>query len=126
MLTVKHLMIALALAGGAAACEDRDDGKLEPDNTGVNERDTKDRAPPTAQSADVDESDVDLMAAIRKRVVDDGDLSTSAHNVKIIAEDGVVTLRGPVKTAAERDAIERIAVDVAGKKNVHNELEIAP
>ncbi len=42
MFKVTHLMVALALASGAAAgCEDKDDGKLDPDNTGVNERDTK-------------------------------------------------------------------------------------
>ena len=124
MFKVKHLMVALALVTGAAGSEDKDDGKLDRDNTGVNERDRDER--PTAQSAGSDRSDVDVMAAIRRRVVDDGDLSTNAHNVKIIAEDGVVTLRGPVASAAERDTVERIAVDVVGKKNVKNELEIAP
>jgi hyperosmotically inducible protein len=128
MLKVKHVIGALVLAFSAgAACDDRnDDDRVEPDNTGVNERDTKEAAPPTAQSADLDKSDVEIMASIRKRVVDDGDLSTNAHNVKIIAEDGKVTLRGPVASAAERDTIARIAADVVGTKNVVNEIEVAP
>ena len=79
----------------------------------------------TAGSADLDQSDVDLMAKIRKRVVDHDDLGTNAKNVKIIAEDGKVTLRGPVANAEEKAAIEAIARDVAGG-NVTSELEIAP
>jgi len=43
------------------------------------------------------------MQKIRKAVMDDKSLSTSAHNVKIIAQDGKVTLKGPVKTDEEKN-----------------------
>jgi hyperosmotically inducible protein len=56
--------------------------------------------------------------------VDDKSLSTNAHNVKIITSNGVVTLRGPVKTAAEKKAIEDKAKQVAGVTKVENLLEI--
>jgi osmotically-inducible protein OsmY len=58
-------------------------------------------------------------------VVEDDSLSTSAHNVKIITVDGVVTLRGPVKSERERNAIAAKAKSVAGVKQVQNKLEIA-
>jgi osmotically-inducible protein OsmY len=95
------------------------------DNTGVNERDRADGAK-TADQADMAGSDVDVMAKIRSRVVDDDTLSTNAHNVKIIAEDGVVTLKGPVASAAEKARIEDLAVAVVGRKNVRNLIDIAP
>lgn len=97
--------------------------KIAADNTAVNDRD---RPTTTAQNAGMGTSDVDIMVSIRKRVVDDRSLSTNAHNVKIVAEDGIVTLIGPVGSAAERDAIGTIAIDVVGAKNVVNQIEIAP
>ncbi len=57
------------------------------------------------------------------RVVDT-EMSVNAHNVKIVTQDGRVTLRGPVKDAAEKDAIEKIAVEVAGAGHVDNQLEV--
>jgi osmotically-inducible protein OsmY len=60
----------------------------------------------------------------RKRVTDTK-MSVDAQNVKIITQDGRVTLRGPVKSDEERNAIEEIATDVAGADNVTNELEVS-
>jgi len=117
--------LVLALGLGAGCTNDDKGDKRAADNTGINDRDRKDTAV-TAGSADVDKSDVDIMASIRKRVMDDGDLSFNAHNVKIVAQDGVVTLKGPVASATEKARIEQIAVDVVGKKNVVNQLDIAP
>ena len=48
------------------------------------------------------------------------------HNVKIIARDGTVTLRGPVRTEAEKEEIGKKAIAIAGMAKVTNELEIAP
>jgi hyperosmotically inducible protein len=56
-------------------------------------------------------------------VVNDGSLSITAKNVKIITIQGVVTLRGPVDTAKEQSAIESHAKR-AGAKKITNELEI--
>lgn len=68
--------------------------------------------------------DVEITQAIRKKVIDADDLSFNAKNVKIITVSGKVTLRGPVESAEERSAIERTARDVAGVRNVDNQLEV--
>jgi len=94
------------------------------DNTGKNERD---RSGTTATSGDQGSSEADrrVTQQIRKAVVDDSSLSTSAHNVKIITNEGVVTLRGPVKTSQEKSQIAAIAQRVDGVKRVDNQLELA-
>jgi osmotically-inducible protein OsmY len=56
--------------------------------------------------------------------VADKSLSTYAHNVKIIADHGKVTLKGPVHTEEEKKKIEAIAADVVGPGNVTNEIEV--
>lgn len=101
-----------------------DTGKHEADNTGKNERD---RSGNTATSGDQGGSEADrhVTQQIRKAVVDDSALSTAAHNVKIITNEGVVTLRGPVKTSQEKSQIAAIAQRVDGVKRVDNQLEIA-
>ena len=68
--------------------------------------------------------DRDITTRIRKEVVASSDLSTSAHNVKIITTGGRVTLRGPVNTADEKRILSEIATRVAGSENVDNQLEI--
>jgi hyperosmotically inducible protein len=69
--------------------------------------------------------DIDLTRRVRQAVEANSSLSTDAKNVKIISVDGVVWLRGPVKTAAEKAAIARAAHSIAGDRNVRDQLEIA-
>jgi osmotically-inducible protein OsmY len=71
-----------------------------------------------------DQPDIDLTASIRKSLVADRDLSMNAKNVKIIARDGNVTLRGVVETDAEKARVEDEAVRIAGVLNVDNELDV--
>lgn len=97
----------------------------EPDNTKANEKDKSSNAP-TADQQKNNASDIEIAAQIRRAVVADKSLSTYAHNVKIIAQSGVVTLRGPVRSAAERATVEQKAVAVVGQANVKNELEVTP
>jgi len=94
------------------------------DNSGVNTRD-RNNANPTAMDQGGSESDRNITAEIRKAVVNDGSLSFTAKNVKIITKDGNVTLRGPVKTEVERAAIQAKAAQVAGAGRVTNQLEVA-
>ena len=68
-------------------------------------------------------ADIKITADIRKQVVDTK-MSVNAHNIKIITQDGKVTLRGPVKTEEEKQMIEKIALAVAGANNVDNQLEV--
>jgi osmotically-inducible protein OsmY len=92
------------------------------DNTGVNERD-RDAATKTPIDQNENQSDIDITANIRKRVVDTN-MSVNAQNVKIITQDGKVTLRGPVKSAEEKKQIEELATSVAGAGKVDSQLEI--
>ena len=80
----------------------------------------------TADQGKNNQADRDTMQKIRQGVMADKSLSTYAHNVKIISQDGKVTLKGPVRTQAEKDTIEKIATDVAGAGNVINQITIKP
>ena len=97
------------------------------DNTGTNVRDRGgDTLTPMDQAKGSDE-DVKVTQEVRKAIVDDDSLSTSAHNVKIITLAGVTTLRGPVDSEAEKARVGELAAKAAGsRKNVKNELEVAP
>ncbi len=93
------------------------------DNTGRNARD-KNGHTLTPFDQGSSEADREITAAIRKAVVDNDQLSSNAHNVKIITRDGHVTLRGPVKSAAERTTIADAAAKVKGVRGVNNQLEV--
>jgi len=93
-----------------------------PDNTKKN----KDQTSPTADQQKVNPADRAITQKIRKAVHGDTSLSTYAHNIKIITQDGKVTLRGPVRSEDEKNNLQAKAVIVAGQENVTNELEIAP
>jgi len=94
-----------------------------PDNTHTNKRD-KSQSEPTADQAKNSPSDRQIMARIRHDVVNDKSLSSYAHNVKIIAEHGKVTLKGPVHSDDEKRTIEKYARKYAGDGNVTNELDV--
>jgi hyperosmotically inducible periplasmic protein len=94
------------------------------DNSGKNVRDRQENARTPGDQSNA-KSDVAITKAVRKAVVADKALSTNAHNVKIITTNGVVTLRGPVKSPEEKDTIGAKAKQVAGVKSVDNQLEIA-
>ena len=94
-----------------------------PDNTNVNKRD-KSQSERTADQAKNNLSDRQIMSHIRRDVVKDKNLSSYAHNVKIIAEHGKVTLKGPVHSDDEKRAVEEYARKYAGKENVTNELSV--
>jgi hyperosmotically inducible periplasmic protein len=96
-----------------------------PDNSKANKRD-RNTSSPTADQQKMNATDRDLAKRIRAAIVGDKSLSTYAHNVKIVAQDGKVTLKGPVRSEEEKSAIEAKATEVAGAGNVVNQLEVAP
>jgi hyperosmotically inducible periplasmic protein len=96
-----------------------------PDNTKTNERD-RDKANPTADQQKSNQSDTKITQEIRRSIVKDKTLSTYAHNVKIITQNGNVTLRGPVRSEEEKAAIEAKANEVAGANHVKSQIEVAP
>ena len=89
------------------------DAATKPDNTKVNKRDRSASAV-TADQQKVNASDQELTRNIRRSVVADKSLSTYAHNVKIITQNGSVTLKGPVKSDAEKKAVMAKAIEVVG------------
>jgi osmotically-inducible protein OsmY len=95
------------------------------DNAKVNQRD-RNQNEPTADQQKENTNDRQLTAQIRRAIVKDKSLSTTAHNVKIIAQNGSVTLKGPVKSEEEKQAIESKATEIAGSGKVNNELQVAP
>jgi osmotically-inducible protein OsmY len=123
-------LAALVLPLAAAATEARPNGvrfeiaaNTDADNTQRNVKDRKDAAVnPMDQGGS--ESDRKITQQIRKTVVDNEQLSMNAHNVKIVTVDGVVTLRGPVKSASEKAAISAAAHKTAGVKKVDDQLEV--
>lgn len=97
---------------------------VEPDNTARNERDA---SGDTKLPTDQDETPADRLITqeIRKKITGDENMSFNARNVKIVTEQGKVTLRGVVDDASEKQAIEKFAAEVAqGPDNVSSELEI--
>ena len=96
-----------------------------PDNTKVNERDRSENEPTADQQKD-NRSDRDITQQIRQSLMKDKSISTYAHNVKIVTQNGQVTLKGPVRSEDEKKAIETKASEVAGDGKVTSELNIKP
>jgi osmotically-inducible protein OsmY len=96
-----------------------------PDNTKVNKRD-KEQSKPTAGQQKENKSDREITSQIRRSLTQDKSLSTYARNIKVITQHGNVTLRGPVRTAEEKAAIEAKANEVAGADHVKSEIQVAP
>jgi hyperosmotically inducible protein len=115
------LLVPVISAGGQAPA----DKQTPADNTKVNQRD---RAPDavTADQQKENTSDREITQKIRRALVEDKTLSTYAHNVKVVAQDGRVTLKGPVRTEDEKKAVEAKAIEVTGAGRVTNQLTIAP
>jgi hyperosmotically inducible protein len=109
---------ALSLAAFAA-----DNEKAKPDNTETNERD---RSGETKTSGDQSNSSADLKItqAIRRALMKDRELSTTAKNIKVITANGQVTLRGPVKTAQEKARVDQIAKSAAGGAQIDDQLDV--
>lgn len=119
------LTLAVLFAGCA---EDRDTRVAEKetpaaDNTARNVRDRND-ATPTPMDQGGSEADRTITQTIRQLVVGNDTMSSNAKNVKIITQNGVVTLRGPVDSDAEKTFIASTARGVNGVVNVDDQLEV--
>ncbi len=90
-----------------------------PDNTANNKGDTQ-----TADKQSNSKADREITAKVRKEIVDDKDLSTYAHNVKVITNNGVVTLKGPVKSEDEKAKVAELAASVVSADKITNELTV--
>jgi osmotically-inducible protein OsmY len=95
----------------------------QPDNTKTNKRDRSPGAV-TADQQKMNSADRELSKKIRQAIIADKSLSTYAHNVKIVSQDGIVTLKGPVHSDAEKTTIEAKAAEVAGADKVKSEISV--
>ena len=92
------------------------------DDTAKNSRDGGATLTPVDQGNS--SAEVKITASIRKAIMADKSLSFTAKNVKIITNGTRVTLRGSVKTDAERRTIENAARATDGVTDVDNQLEV--
>jgi hyperosmotically inducible periplasmic protein len=118
-----HLAFTIVLLCGSCLLFGQEPGKS--DNTRVNKRDRSGEQV-TADQQKQNSSDIELTRKIRSSISKDKSLSTYAHNGKVITQDGIVTLKGPVRSEEESKVIESKAAEVAGTSNVKNQLDIAP
>jgi hyperosmotically inducible periplasmic protein len=78
----------------------------------------------TADNQPNSKADRQTTAKIRKAIISEKDLSTYAHNVKIITVNGQVTLKGPVQTEDEKQKVASIAANVVSPDKIVNDLTI--
>jgi osmotically-inducible protein OsmY len=129
---LSRFLLAFTLVGGAAAwaaasdqthAASADAQHVEADNSKVNQRDRAfDAVTPDQQSNNT--SDLEVTKNIRQAVVAEKSLSTYFHNIKIITQNGEVTLKGPVRTEAEKMQAEKLARATNGVSRVNNLLSV--
>src|ERR1700683_4465365 len=115
------LLLCASLVAGPAP----QDQQPAPDNSKTNQGDAN-KGAMTADQQKMNPADRNITKQIRSSIYKDKSLSTYAHNIKIITQDGKVTLKGPVRSDDEKASIEAKAVAVAGADNVTNHLKVAP
>jgi osmotically-inducible protein OsmY len=126
--TVRALLAQLVLLSGLSllwAQQQTDTSQNPPtaDNTKVNQRD-RSETEPTADRQKENPADRQLAQQIRRALVKDKSLSSNAHNVKVIAQDGMVTLKGPVNSESEKQTVEAKAAQIAGSDKVTSDIQV--
>ena len=114
-------ILCLTAVGLSAFAQDQSSHAA--DNSARNERDRSGETKTSFDQSNTKE-DTEITASIRRAVMKDDSLSMTAKNVKIITESGVVTLRGPVKSEAEKAKIAELAKSAAGQLKIENQLEV--
>jgi osmotically-inducible protein OsmY len=114
-------VLALAIAAfGCSNCRDDLDRPSTTEITGAGE--SRDNALPLDQGQSAE--DIETTARIRRMVGDDPSLSTDAKSARIVAKNGVVVLRGPVKNEHERQVIADIARRMPNVVRVDDKLDV--
>ena len=120
----QKMLLAMALVWSLVVWAQTPGQSTYRDNTKMNQNEAT--SGKTADQQKENRSDRELVRHIRRAIVQDKSLSTYAHNVKIVAQEGMVTLKGPVRSEEEKAAIEKKAAEVAGgATKIQNELEVA-
>ena len=87
---------------------------------------SKPRRENTADKQSNAASDRALTQQVRKAITQDKSMSTYAHNVKVVTQNGQVTLSGPVRSDEEKQAIVAKAAEVAGQDRIVDQMSVAP
>jgi len=111
--------LPLSVASGRTVSQDTQ--QPAPDNSKTNKN-----AAPTADQQKMNQADRDITKKVRMAIHDDKSMSMYAHNVKVITQNGKVTLKGPVQSEEEKTNIAAKATAVAGDGNVDNQIEVVP
>ncbi len=121
----RAFIFGLVLTGAPiiATAQDQAPAQTQPDNTKVNKRDRNTGAV-TADQQKNNASDRDTTQKIRRAIVKDKSLSSYGHNVKVVSQNGMVTLKGPVHSEEEKRNIESKAAEVAGADHVRSEISV--
>ncbi len=122
---IKTFLLMGTLLSGAWAMAQSASQDVPADNTKMNQGDQK-ASQTTADQQKDSHADLQITKQIRKSIVSDKSLSTYAHNVKIITQNGQVTLKGPVRSDDEKRSLEAKAAEVAGAGNVTDDLKVTP
>lgn len=109
------LLLCFAIASPSSIAH----AQQAPDNSGQNKIQTS-----TADDQSNAKSDRMITARIRKAIISDKDLSTYGHNVKIITQQGAVTLKGPVKSEDEKQKIVSDASGVVSADKITNLISV--
>ena len=118
-------LLLLSCAGLTLAQDSAGQNAPASDNTKINQRDRNPNEP-TADQQSNNRSDRDIAQQVRQAIIADKAFSTYAHNVKVIAQNGQVTLKGPVRSDDEKRAVEAKATAIAGDGKVTSELTVEP
>ena len=115
--------LALPIIGTPIAASAQDQASppssTAPDNSARNKAQNN-----TVENQKENTSDREITRKIRRSITAEKSLSTYAHNVKIITQDGQVTLKGPVQDENEKQAIASKAAEVVGTEKVNNQLTV--
>lgn len=123
--TVVQLAFMALLAASLPAFAQDNSSPPAADNSKTNRGDTEQGAV-TADQQKSNPADRETTRNIRTAIMKDKSLSTYAHNIKVITQDGKVTLKGPVRSEDEKSNVEAKAAAVAGADNVASQVTVAP
>lgn len=117
--TCLALVVAAGLISVSSPALSAQDSATKPDNSAQNKKPgaTSDNQPNAS-------ADRQLAATIRKAIIADKDLSTYAHNVKVVVSGGTVTLKGPVKSEDEKRKVNSDVASVADPSKIDDQLTI--
>ena len=127
----KKVFLISALALGLFACQQTDKHTPPPStpksSTEIGLADApaaRDNASASSTTESAAPADSAISERIKQVINSDSALSFSIRNIQVTTQNGVVTLKGPVRTSFEKNAIGNLAQRVPGVKQVDNQLEV--